>query len=345
MIEIDGAAGEGGGQILRTALSLAVARQQAVRVVNVRANRQPPGLRAQHLTSIHAAQMISRAKVLGAEPGSTRLEFTPGAVQAGEYRLSVGTAGSTSLVLQTITLPLALASGSSRVIITGGTHNDRAPCYEYLVHVWARWMAGMGISISIQLERAGFFPRGGGQITATISGLGGPQKLGGMEVTQRGPLTATIAISAVGNVPVKVARRQVRGAQELLAAAGLQAEFKCDRWPARDPGGVCFLGLEFASSVAGFFSLAGKNKPREAVGREAAQQVVDFLQAEQGGAVDPYAADQIMLPLALAAGASRYSTPRLTQHTLTNAGVIAKMTDRQIQVSGQLGRAGRVEID
>ncbi|GAG27354.1 unnamed protein product, partial [marine sediment metagenome] len=122
MIEIDGATGEGGGQILRTALSLAVARQQPVRVIRVRANRKPPGLRAQHLTSIHAAQLISGAEVVGATPGSTSLEFTPGAVRAGEYPLSVGTAGSTSLVLQTVALPLALAGGSSRVTVTGGTH-------------------------------------------------------------------------------------------------------------------------------------------------------------------------------------------------------------------------------
>jgi RNA 3'-phosphate cyclase len=342
LIEIDGATGEGGGQILRTALSLATAGQRPIRIINVRANRRPPGLRAQHLTSIRAAGMISAAKVIGAEPGSTRVEFHPRSVPGGKYTLRVGTAGSTALVLQTVALPLALAEGDSRVTITGGTHCIQAPCYEYLLHVWAGWMERVGISVEVRLDRPGFFPRGGGQITASITGLGGAQRLRGVEVTERGRLVRTIALAAVANLPMSIAERKARAAQEMLQAAGLDVRFGIEQWQASDPGGVCFVGLQFEATAAAFFSLAARGKPAEVVGREAAQQVVDYLQAD--GAVDPYAADQIMLPLALAPGPSRYTTTRLTQHTLTNAAVIEALTDRRIAISGAPGSPAAIEI-
>ena len=174
MIVIDGSIGEGGGQILRSALSLSLLTGQAFDIKNVRARRSNPGLRPQHLSAVQAATQISRASVDGDRKGSSRITFNPGPVQAGEYHFDIGTAGATSLVLQTLLLPLALVQGTSRLTITGGTHVPWSPCFHYLDWHWVRILSRIGIDFDLSLIKAGFFPRGGGEVHATIPGGASP---------------------------------------------------------------------------------------------------------------------------------------------------------------------------
>ena len=168
MIEIDGSLGEGGGQVLRSALSLSILTRQPFHIYNIRLGRKTPGLKAQHLKAVDAAAAISHAVVEGARLDSTSLTFSPGELRTGRYKFEIGTAGSTSLVLQTVFLPLSLSGSASSVMITGGTHVPWAPCYHYLEWQWLPVIHHLGFDLSLSLEQAGFYPQGGGRISATI---------------------------------------------------------------------------------------------------------------------------------------------------------------------------------
>ena len=169
MIEIDGSEGEGGGQILRSALALSILTGLPFKLINIRANRSKPGLQPQHLMSVRAAGTVSGGLYKGAAVGSAVLYFEPGLVKAGKYTFTIGTAGATTLVLHTIYLPLALRADSpSEITISGGTHNQHAPCYHFLETTWAAYMARLGIRVELQMPHAGFYPRGGGEIRSHI---------------------------------------------------------------------------------------------------------------------------------------------------------------------------------
>jgi RNA 3'-terminal phosphate cyclase (ATP) len=168
VIEIDGSFGEGGGQILRSSLALAIVTGQPVRLSNIRAGRRKPGLMRQHLTAVNAAAAICGATVDGERIGATELTFTPGAVRAGEYQFSIGTAGSTTLVLQTVLLPLLTAGGPSRIVLEGGTHNPFAPPFDFLERAYLPLINRMGPNVRATLERPGFYPAGGGRIAIEI---------------------------------------------------------------------------------------------------------------------------------------------------------------------------------
>ena len=170
MLDLDGSSGEGGGQILRTALTLSLVTNLPFRLRRIRANRSRPGLAAQHLASVNAAAAISKAKVRGASLRSSDLEFVPGEVRPGDYDFAVGTAGATALVAQTIAIPLMLASRGSAVPIAGGTHVAYAPCFDYLATTWAAALAATGWDCSLAMERPGFYPAGGGQIRFACPG-------------------------------------------------------------------------------------------------------------------------------------------------------------------------------
>ena len=168
MIQIDGSRGEGGGQILRSSLALSLITGKAFSMVNVRARRIKPGLRPQHLKAVEAAAAIGRARIEGAALNSRSLIFEPSRIRSGEFYFDIGTAGSTSLVLQTILLPLSCAKSESSVTLVGGTHIPWSPCFHYLDLHWLRYLREIGFNISLRLESAGFYPRGGGRVHATI---------------------------------------------------------------------------------------------------------------------------------------------------------------------------------
>lgn len=351
VLVIDGAFGEGGGQILRTSIGLAAAlwhqagraRPAGLRIVNIRANRPKPGLRAQHLAAVRAAAAVTGARVEAAAINSTSLTFLPGEPRPGSYRFDIGTAGSATLVLQTILPALVSAGGESEVVITGGTHNPMAPCFEYLRDVSATLAEAAGVSMAVQLERAGFYPAGGGRIRARVRGLGAPDRVGPLRMRSRGELRYVEGISVASEaLPEHIVQRQRRRALSRLRQAGLVAEVEPIRRPTNSPGTVVFLRAVFSRSVAGFFALGKRGKPAEKVADEAVDELLGFLAAD--GAVDPHAADQLITVLALSPGESELTTTGVTNHLLTNAEVIRKVTGREVTVEGELDSPGKVII-
>ncbi|MBI4688321.1 MAG: RNA 3'-phosphate cyclase [Nitrospirae bacterium] len=339
MIEIDGGIGEGGGQILRTALSLSCYFEKSIRIFNIRAKRKNPGLQPQHLACVKAAQLISGAEVKGDSLGSLELLFTPGKVKGGFYRFDIGTAGSASLVLQTVLLPLCFTDDESQVIITGGTHVPWSPPFHYLRDVFLLLLEKLGIHAEIHLERAGFYPKGGGIIKALIKPV---SSVSSIVIEDRGSLKTLHAISAVGNLPMSIAQRQKNGAFEALKAYGFDAEAEVISISCIGQGTFFFILGEFEHSIAGFSSIGERGKRAEEVGREAAEEFIKFHLS--GASLDKRLADQIVPYLALSNSRSSFTTSEVTEHLLTNIEVIKKFTDADIKIEAGTGRTGRVSI-
>ncbi len=345
---IDGSQGEGGGQILRTSVGLAAALSGAggpgeLRIVNIRARRPKPGLRAQHLAAVKAAATVCNGQLDGAAIGSSTLVFRPGGPQAGKYFFKIGTAGSTTLVMQTVLPALLCADGESDVTVTGGTHNPMAPCFEYLRDVFCTLAEAANASVAADIGRAGFFPAGGGRIRCRIRGLGGAPHVAPVKLLDRGELRRVEGLSAVSeSLPDHVARRQGARAADRMKTGRLPGRIDLARWPAASPGTLVFLRAVFSRGLAGFFALGRKGKPAEAVADEAFDSLAAFLAAD--GAVDPHAADQLITVLALSPGESRLTTTKVTQHLLTNAEVIRRLTGRSVTIEGDEGKPGRVTL-
>jgi RNA 3'-phosphate cyclase len=344
MIQIDGSIGEGGGQVLRTALSLATITCQPVTLKNIRKGRTKPGLMAQHLKAVDAAAAISHAGVEGAMLGSTQLRFEPGEIRSGRYRFEIGTAGSTLLVLQTIFIPLSLASSASSVIIYGGTHVPWSPSFHYADLLWLPTLRRMGFDGQIQLGLAGFYPQGGGRISAIIRPAA---PLRPLNLTQRGTSLGVRGISAVANLPVNIAERQKRQAILRLEAIrnqlGLQpARIRTLRLPSQVKGTFLLLLAEFEKTACCYSGLGELHKPAERVADEAVDALIDFI--ESGGAIDQYLADQFLLPLSLVEGESQFYTCQVTSHLLTNAEIIRAFLPVEIDIQGKQGSPGLVRV-
>jgi len=332
--------GEGGGQILRSALALSLVTGTPFELRAIRARRARPGLRPQHLAAVKAAAAIGRADVRGAELGSSRLSFAPGRPQGGRYAFDIGTAGATGLVLQTVYLPLLLAGCPSEVTVTGGTHVPQSPCFHYLDEAWRVLLAALGARLALTLERAGFYPRGGGRIAARIEPAGRLERL---ELVRRGPLLGIHGLSAVARLDRRIAERQRDRARERLASAGLEASIELSALDAGSPGTVLMLAAELERSRACYFALGERGKPAERVADEAVDQLLAFLAS--GASVDRYAADQLLLPLALAAGRSCLRTEAVTRHLTTNAAVVrAFLPAVEIAIEGAEGAPGTVHV-
>jgi RNA 3'-terminal phosphate cyclase (ATP) len=339
LVELDGSAGEGGGQILRSSLALSLLTGKPFHLRHVRARRSKPGLQPQHLMSVRAAAAVGGAKVRGASVGSTDLVFEPGGVSAGTYRFDIGTAGSTGLVLQTVYLPLALRGGApSEVTLVGGTHNDKAPCFHFLDVTWRAYLERLGLRLSLRMVRPGFYPRGGGVVVAHIQPAA---RLRGVTLRARGEAKVH-GFSAVAGLPDHIARRQARRATYRLEQFGVEADIRQEEWEG-GPGSVLGLVVGTEPAPVLFFGLGARGKPAEAVAEEAAEQAIAYLRAAPA-AVDAHSADQLVLPLALAEGPSEYSAAELTQHLLTNIGVIRRFVEREIVGEGHLGMPGVVRI-
>lgn len=342
-ILIDGSWGEGGGQILRTSLAIAGATGAAVRITGIRAGRPKPGLRPQHLAAVQAAAAACRGQVRGDSLGSQELTFTPGRPQAGKLQLDIGTAGSTVLVAQTILPILTAAEGRSEVILTGGTHNPLAPCFEYLRDVFGVLASAANVQAYFELKQAGFYPAGGGELMMAVQGLGSPQMIEAIQCVSRGELKHIDGISAASaHLPRHVIERQTAQTLALLAAGGQRATIEEAVFPAAGPGSMVFLRAVFSKTVAGSFALGAPGKPAEAVAAQAAEPLLAFLNS--AGAVDPFAADQLLTLAALAPDESRIATQRVTDHLLTNAEVIRRLTGRTVTVEGDLDAVGMVAV-
>lgn len=340
MLEIDGSFGEGGGQILRSALALSLLSGKPFKLFNIRARRKPkPGLQPQHLASVRAAATIGSAKITGASVGSSVITFEPGPVAAGNYRFDIGTAGATALVLHTVYLPLAWKqNGPSEVIFTGGTHVNNSPCFHFLDFTWRKYLEKIGINIRLKMTRPGFYPRGGGEVVAHIQPTAAIQPL---HLTKRQPITKASGFSAMAGLPDHVAKRQARRASVRLEDAGIAANFEQQEWQG-GPGSVLGITLDEAPVPTSFFGLGARGKPAEAVADEAADEALAFVQAD--APVDAHSADQIVLPLALAKGPSEYRVGNMTKHLTTNIAVIRMFLEREITCEGEEGSPGSVRI-
>jgi RNA 3'-terminal phosphate cyclase (ATP) len=339
VISIDGAHGEGGGQILRTSLALSAIRELPVEIRAIRARREKPGLQAQHLTAVSALREICGAKVEGAALGSQRLSFAPGHIRSGDYRFDVGTAGSTTLVLQAILIPLALASGPSRVTLTGGTHVPWSPPADYVREVLCPALAAMGVGARLKDRGWGFYPKGGGCIVVEVEG---GAKLRPVSLLPRGGMHRVRGISAVANLPPRIAERQRDRVLFRLEGAGLHADIAVVEPTALGAGSFLMLVGESGGVPAGFSALGERRKPAERVADEAVDDLLDFLKAEAG--CDPYLADQLVLPMALASGTSRFTTPRITRHLLTAMDIAGQLLGCPCEVRGEEGSPGSVTI-
>ena len=339
MIEIDGANGEGGGQILRSALTLSLMMDRDFRIKNIRARRSKPGLRPQHLASVKAAASVGQAQVEGTRLGSPEIEFRPSSIHPGSYRFEIPTAGSTSLVLQTIFLPLSAADSPSEIEIIGGTHVPWSPCFHYLDSNWLPAMRLQGFRADLEIALAGFYPQGGGRIRAFIQPS---RSITPLQRLHRGDLLRVRGLSSVSNLPQGIAQRQQNRALGILADLGCPLEIETQSLPSPGKGTFLLLHAVFESGQACYFGLGARGKPAERVADEAVDALQAFLHGE--GVVDEYLADQILLPLAFAGGDSEFCTSKITQHLLTNAEVIQVFDAADIIIGGELDQPGLVEI-
>jgi RNA 3'-terminal phosphate cyclase (ATP) len=328
ILTIDGSQGEGGGQMLRSSLALSMLTRQPVKLVHIRAKRSKPGLQAQHLASVQAAKTVCNATVSGDQLGSQTVTFHPNEVNGGNYYFKIGTAGATALVLHTIYLPLLLrAKEASEVRIEGGTHALMAPSGEYLTATWVGYLRLLGAHLDVDIARPGFFPKGGGLLEARIT----PSKLTGWQSPEVAA-TPTVELLATlgGKLPEHIGTRMLARAREQL---GLNTPGKVVLFPHTKSEGVAFSVIARQHSVPGvFFALGARGKPAESVADEAVAEYETHLKT--GFAVDPHAADQLLLPLMFAGGTSRYRTSEVTQHLLTQRDVIGQFLDRGVEIAG-----------
>jgi RNA 3'-terminal phosphate cyclase (ATP) len=338
-IILDGSYGEGGGQILRTALALAAMVGKAVKISSIRSGRRTPGLRSQHLMAVRAIAEVSSARVGGAEVGSRSLIFEPGKIKPNAFTLPIGTAGSTSLVLQAILPPLLCARGESHLRITGGTHVPWSPPFHYLKEVFLPHLAEMGARVQVEIGRWGFYPRGGGELEAHVSPV---SMLRSIERNARGRLEEISGFSAVSNLPYSIGERQRVRVEKCLIAAGYNpSRVDLVTAPGTGTGTAVFLLGRFEKSVSGFTSLGEKGKPAERVAEDAFLDFQNFMKTE--AAVDAHLGDQLLLYMALAKGRSSLAVQEITKHLLTNIWVIEQFlpvkfhvneTMKQVNVEG-----------
>ncbi len=331
MIRIDGSTGEGGGQILRTSLSLAMVSQTPCAIEKIRANRSKPGLMRQHLTAVRAAAEVSGGEVIGAHVGATEIEFRPGTIRGGEFTFSIGTAGSTTLVLQTVLPTLMTASEPSLIIIEGGTHNALAPSVHFLQRAFLPLVERMGPKVNVTLERHGFYPAGGGCIRVEIEPSA---RLSPVEITQRGEITRRRALATVASLSGTIARRELDVVAERL---GWHEDCLQIEQVAGHAGAGNVLGLEIESEhvTEVFTGFGERGIPAEVIADRAARDARAYLASEVP--VWKHLADQLLLPMAIA-GSGCFRTGKLTPHAETNASVIEQFLDlrvhREQDVSG-----------
>jgi RNA 3'-terminal phosphate cyclase (ATP) len=342
LIELDGSTGEGGGQILRTSLALSMCTGRPMAIQRIRAKRPKPGLMRQHLTCVQAAVAVCGAKVEGAELGSQTLVFEPGPVRAGDYAFNVGTAGSCTLVLQTVLPALMLCAEPSRVSLGGGTHNPMAPPFHFLERSFAPLLRRLGVGLDLELRRLGFYPAGGGEVSAVVHpAAAGLQPF---DLTDRGPVQEAYAECFAPALPGSVAMRELAVLARALGWSGEQLRTPAVRQN-EGPGNALLATLAHAH-VSEVVTVFGE---KSVSAEQVAGALVKEVRAHQAseGALGQHLADQWMLPLALAVvaqgGEAAFTCTEMTEHATTNIGVIEQFLPVRFDVDSA-GACPRVRL-
>jgi RNA 3'-terminal phosphate cyclase (ATP) len=346
-IVIDGSHGEGGGQILRTALTLSMMTGRPFRIERIRALRRNPGLAAQHLTAVRSAAALCCARLSGDALASTEMEFAPAApVAAGDHVFDVGlareggSAGAVMLVLQTVLLPLAGAAEDSRLLLRGGTHLAGSPPFDYVRDVWLPMLARLGIEASVTLAAWGWYPVGKGEVCVRIRA--GSATLKPIVIEERGPLLRIVGRAVAANLPAHVPQRMADRARSLLAGLGVGLRIEPLRVRAACPGAGLFLTAEYADLNCGFSALGALGKPAEEVAAEAAEALLRHHASQ--AALDRHLGDQILAPLCFADGPSRFTVEEITRHLETNTRVIEQFGVARIVAERSSTDIGHVTV-
>ena len=337
IIELDGSHGEGGGQILRSALTLSICTGRPICIKNIRAKRKNPGLMRQHLTAVQAAAAVSGAEVNGASVGSTQLGFSPSAIQGGDYCFSIGTAGSCTLVLQTILPALLMASQDSHITLSGGTHNSMSPPFHFLQRAFIPLLNRMGVKVDLQLNRFGFYPAGGGEITAKITA---GNTLTPLYLESRGERGNAYAESFFAGLPAHIAERELTVVKQRMGWNEDQLFMRgLDR--NQGPGNALLITLEYDKVTEVFTGFGEKGVSAEAVANGVVKPARNYMASE--ATVSQFLADQLLLPMALAGGGSFVATD-WSLHAATNAEIIQRFLAVDIQIEKTTSGEARVKL-
>ena len=336
MVTIDGSFGEGGGQILRTSLALSLVTGKPFSIHNIRAGRKKPGLMRQHLTAVNAAAEIGRAAIEGNRIGSRTFTFVPETIKPGNFHFAIGSAGSCTLVFQTILPALLMAPGSSVIILEGGTHNPFAPPFDFLVKAFLPLINRMGPRVEAVLEKPGFYPAGGGRFRVSIY----PAGLNRFSLLARGNIINKTARASVANLPVSIANRELKVIHEKLEWEREQLE-AVEVENSQGPGNILTVEIESEHVTEVFTGFGEKGVSAEQVAKRAVKSVQEYLSINVP--VGRYLADQLLIPMALAGG-GKFRTLSPSRHTTTNVEIIKKFLDVQITVSEYDQNQWQIEI-
>ncbi|MBP1752246.1 MAG: rtcA [Geobacteraceae bacterium] len=335
MIVIDGSRGEGGGQILRSSLALSLVTGQPFHIVKVRAARARPGLMPQHLTAVRAAAAIGGARIEGDHIGSQSLLFAPRTVKAGRHHFAVGTAGSCTLVLQTVLPSLLTAGSSSEIVLEGGTHNPNAPPFEFLERAFLPLIGRMGPKITATLQRPGFYPAGGGRFTISIEPA---SRLERLDIPERGNILNCSAHAVVARLPREIAERELKVVRDRLNWSEKCCSVE-EAASSSGPGNVLCIEIRSEHITEVFTGFGERGVRAEHVASETVREVEEYLAAEVP--VGRYLADQLLLPMAQAGGGS-FRTFAPTRHATTSVGIISKFLP--VEIAMQQGARNKWEI-
>jgi RNA 3'-terminal phosphate cyclase (ATP) len=338
LLTLDGSQGEGGGQILRTALSLSLVTGMPFTIQNIRAGRDKPGLLKQHLTAVQAAKEVGRAEVRGAALGSGVLSFAPQGVHPGSYHFAVGTAGSATLVFQTVLPALLTASGRTTLTLEGGTHNAWAPPYDFLEKAFLPLLAKMGARVTTTLERRGFYPAGGGRFTVDVQPA---PRLERLDLLERGKPAPRRATAIVSRLTPDIGHRELKILARKLEIQPNQLSVVEDR-TSPGPGNAVMVELGWEQGTELFTGFGEKRVSAEEVANRLEKEVRAYLATD--APVGEHLADQLLIPLALAGGGSFVTTP-LSTHSTTNMDVIAQFLPRKFRVDRSKESVHRVDVE
>jgi RNA 3'-terminal phosphate cyclase (ATP) len=337
MLEIDGSHGEGGGQLIRTAVALAAVTGRSIRVLDARARRDPPGLAAQHLAAVRAVAALCDAEIAGLAPQATSFTFVPRGLRGGTFRCDVGTAGSVTLVLQGLLPAAVCAPAPVRFAVSGGTDVRAAPPLDYFRRVLLGLLHRMGVGAECAVRRRGYYPRGGGEVEIAVS----PGRPRAIVLEQAGRVLHVGGLAHVAGLPAHVAQRMSRSAAAELAAHRPEIDMLVlGHEEAAGQGGAIVAWARTEQSVLGAGRVAERGVRAESLGASAGGELAADLAA--GAGVDVHAADQLPVYLALA-GAGAFTTRTISPHAETAMWLVAQFLPVSFEVTRE-GRLARVAV-